>query len=185
MTFRDVDYARRVLPVPVWNTFGPLLNQLLETSDRWSIAGSVRRLVQDPKDLDLVVEHRTEAARTVLAFAQGFPPEDIQRVYPEGETIDPLTIKTGGLRLLGPGAKADIRLCQPEQFGACLLWLTGPREFNKKLEKAAKGRMLEFGSDGLSGLLGRQVDCRDESDLYRCIAAGTDLPRELPLPQYR
>lgn len=186
--FQDIDFAMKVLPEEVWDTFGPLLVGLkLSPEGQWSIAGSVRRLCAEPKDLDLVVEEDTEAARSVLAFARGFSPEGVQTLYPEVKVVDAKTIKTGVFRLIQGGAKADIRICPAEQFGACLLWLTGPREFNQKLATAAEGNMLNYVPHGLTGLASCLVNQRSEEDVYRCITsnAGVDLPPELPLPQYR
>ncbi len=114
------------------------------------IAGSLRRKYVSDEDLDSTVND----VDVVVCR-----PVDVSEVEPFGSIMMAGDRK---IRLLIPmphieyaededvkGLQVDIVVCEPEEFGACLLYLTGPYAYNVEMRSYAKGSGLKLNEKGL------------------------------------
>lgn len=135
------------------------------------IAGSIRRGRETIGDLDFLIAaaHGTAAAR---AFAS--MPE-VERVLGAGPTKVLVRLRAGGA--IGQGMDADLRIVQPESFGAALLYFTGSKAHAIALRRIALERHMKLNEYGL--FRGRScLASRTEAEIYA--ALGMDpIPPEL------
>src|SRR6185369_9999838 len=129
--------------------------------DRIEVAGSIRRRRESVKDIDIVVTAPDAAA--VMAAFTGLP--QVEAVIMRGLTRSSVTIREG--------VQVDLRVVEPESFGAALAYLTGGKEHNVRLREMAVKRGLKINEYGIF----REEDDRrlggeQEEDLYRLL----DLP---------
>ena len=98
------------------------------------IAGSLRRGKETVRDVDVIFPGEISKGTRQRLAALG-------EVLVEGD--HKIRLK------LHEGLQVDIVLCVPEEMGACLLYLTGPFEFNIKMRSHAKGMGLKLNEKGL------------------------------------
>lgn len=114
------------------------------------IAGSLRRGKETVGDVDIVIP-RPVARNEVEGF---------------GEWVQ------GGerkIRLkLGGKLQVDIVMCEPEEFGACLMYLTGPYQYNIEMRAEAKAKGLKLNEKGLwDGE--RRVAGKTEREIFKAL----------------
>lgn len=106
----------------------PLMDAL---GDGAMIAGSMRRGKGTVGDVDIVIPRRVgrEEVEGLGEWVQG------------GERK---------IRLeLGGEIQVDIVMCEPEEFGACLMYLTGPFQYNIEMRAEAKANGFKLNEKGL------------------------------------
>ena len=108
---------------------GPHANQIER-------CGSLRRWQETIGDLDILATGDTE---TIMEALVGFP--DVEEVLARGDT------KTS-VRLIG-GIQADLRVVEPESFGAALQYFTGSKEHNVRLRQYAIDKGFKLNEYGL------------------------------------
>lgn len=106
----------------------PLLDVL---GDGAMIAGSLRRGKDTVGDVDIVIP-RMVAREEVESFGEWMQ---------GGERK--IRLKLGG------ELQVDIVMCEPDEFGACLLYLTGPSKYNIEMRAEAKAKDLKLNEKGL------------------------------------
>jgi DNA polymerase (family 10) len=116
-----------------------LLEQMPEV-ETVSVAGSVRRRAESIGDLDLVVGSR-DAAPVMAAFCEM---GSVQEVLARGETKS--SIRTTD------GIQVDLRVVEPEHFGAALLYFTGSKAHNVRMRALALKQGLTLNEYGLAKL---------------------------------
>jgi len=123
---------------------------------RVAVAGSIRRHRETVGDLDVVV-----AAKSGGQVSQAFESlPEVRSVLAHGPT------KTL-VRLLN-GMDADLRVVDPESFGAALLYFTGSKAHNVALRRIARSRGLKLNEYGL--FRGRRrVAGRTEEEVYAAL----------------
>lgn len=117
--------------------------QVIPGVEKACLAGSVRRMRETVKDVDLIVA-TTEPVRVATAIAR-LP--DVAEVINHGETK--VTILFDSERLL----QVDVRLVKPEQFATTLHHFTGSKEHNVRIRQLAKQKgwkVSEYGVERLS-----------------------------------
>lgn len=133
------------------------------------IAGSLRRKYMSEEDLDSTVKD----VDVVVCR-----PVDLSEVEPFGTVMQSGERK---IRLLidmphveydededVKGLQVDIVVCEPEEFGACLLYLTGPYGYNVEMRSYAKGAGLKLNEKGLwRG--DERVAGKREQDIYKAL----------------
>ncbi|MDO8463458.1 MAG: DNA polymerase/3'-5' exonuclease PolX [bacterium] len=145
----------------------PLAERIVETlrhsalCTEVEIAGSLRRRRETIGDLDILVT--TEHPTRVMELFCALP--DVRRVIARGTTKANV--------LLHQGIEADLRVLDPEVFGAGLHYFTGSKAHNIATRKIAivKGLTIsEYGVyRGTKAEKGRRVACRTEVDVFRAI----------------
>jgi DNA polymerase (family X) len=125
-------------------------------AERVELAGSVRRMTDSVKDLDIIA-----TASDPLALAQAAA---ALALVESAATPSP-----SGVRLrTHTGLQVDLRIVAPDQFGNLLQHLTGSKEHNMALRDAAVRRGLHVSEYGvLDDATGETQRCAEEAEVYR------------------
>lgn len=125
----------------------PLMDAL---GDGAMIAGSLRRGKDTVGDVDIVIPRRV--ARDEV--------EDFGEWMQGGERK--IRLKLGG------ELQVDIVMCEPEEFGACLMYLTGPFKYNIEMRSEAKAQGFKLNEKGLwKGT--ERVAGRTEREIFKAL----------------
>ena len=134
------------------------LEQASPRGTRLSYAGSLRRMVDTIGDLDLLAASANPEA-VVKAFL-GLPP--VLEVLSAGPVRASVLIQ-GGLQV-------DLRVVEPESWGAALQYFTGSKAHNVRLRELAVQRGWKLNEYGLfEERSGRRLAGEDEADIYRAL----------------
>lgn len=118
-----------------------------------AVAGSIRRHRETVGDLDVVVA--AEAGEGASAAFRSLP--EVQSVLAHGPA------KT--LVRLSNGVDADLRVVDPESFGAALMYFTGSKAHNVALRRIARSQGLKLNEYGLFRGA-RRIAGRTEEEIY-------------------
>lgn len=121
-----------------------------------AVAGSIRRLREIVRNVDLVASSR-RAADLAAAFC----------AFPEVVEVIAADAPAPSVRFLD-GMSADLRIAAPEEFPAALLCGTGSRSHTSGLRALAEKRGWTLDDHGLSGN-GRPIAAGTEEDLYAAL----------------
>jgi DNA polymerase (family 10) len=136
-------------------------------ADRVEVAGSLRRMVESVKDLDIIATASDPAA---LSAALGELPQ-IESVASSGEA--------GARVMTHSGMKVDLRVVEPDQFGNVLQHLTGSKAHNVALRESAVRRGLHVSEYGiLDAATGETIRCATEEEVYATLGLAW-IPPEL------
>ena len=119
-------------------------------------AGSLRRWEETIGDIDLVgtSSQPEEAAEALVSLPM------VQQVLVHGPKKTSVVVE--------PGIQVDIRLCEPESFGALLQYFTGSQQHNIRLRDYANRRGLSLNEYGITDLKTDAVDhFADEAAFYQ------------------
>jgi len=135
--------------------------------ERIEIAGSLRRMRETVKDIDLLVTS-TDPPRVIETFV-ALP--SVLEVIGAGNTKASVH-HTDGIQI-------DLRVVDPAAFGAALQYFTGARDHNVRLREMASRRRLKISEYGVfDELTGNRVAGETEGEVYA--AVGLDwIPPEL------
>ncbi|MBI4280242.1 MAG: DNA polymerase/3'-5' exonuclease PolX [Armatimonadetes bacterium] len=131
----------------------------LKAVQQASTAGSIRRMRETIGDIDVLVTSTDPEA--VMETFTTLPA--VQRVLSKGTTRSSV--------VLDVGIQADVRVVEPEAFGAALQYFTGSKEHNIKVRERAVRRGLKINEYGVFRIEDdARVAGRTEEDVYRAIA---------------
>jgi len=123
--------------------------------ERLEIAGSLRRMRESVKDVDILVTSTTPAR--VIETLVSLP--SVVEVTGRGETKASVRHQEG--------LAIDLRVVEPAAFGAALQYFTGSREHNVRLRQLAIQRGLKLSEYGLfDEATGARVAGATEEDVY-------------------
>jgi DNA polymerase (family 10) len=136
-------------------------------AERVEVAGSLRRMADSVKDVDIIA---TAADPAALSGTLGGM-ELVESVHSSGEA--------GARVTLHSGLKVDLKVVEPDQFGNVLQHFTGSTAHNVALREAAVRRGLHVSEYGiLDDSTGETLRCATEEEVYA--ALGLDwIPPEL------
>jgi DNA polymerase/3'-5' exonuclease PolX len=185
----------------IWAAYGNLLRDLRAsdyslqngraqaTGPNWSLAGSVRRgTARNSSDLDLVIVQDSPAEEVWARWRRRFLvlARMTMRNGPLGGlTGDGYGADSAERRAVfhqvaaWRGVKLDVVTVEPEHYGSCLLWLTGPREFGVPLEATA-GKSLRVWERGgvIYDLVDEPLTARTEQEAWELLQpTKTTVPR--------
>jgi DNA polymerase (family 10) len=121
-------------------------------------AGSVRRMKETVGDIDVLVA--ADDGPEVMAAVRDLPV--VTDVIASGET------KTSVMTT--SGRQADIRVVQPEAWGAALQYFTGSAEHNVRVREIAKSRGLKVSEYGVFRISdGERLASATETDVYAAL----------------
>jgi DNA polymerase (family 10) len=124
-------------------------------AERVEVAGSLRRLADSVKDLDVIA---TAADPAALAAALG-ELEVVESVQSAGDA--------GARVLTHSGMKVDLKVVEPDQFGNVLQHFTGSKAHNVALRESAVRRGLHISEYGiLDDATGETLRCATEEEVY-------------------
>jgi DNA polymerase (family 10) len=126
--------------------------------DRVEVAGSLRRMRETVKDIDILVTS-TAPARVVETLA-ALP--SVADVVARGDTKISVRHQEG--------MQIDLRVVEPEAFGAALQYFTGSRDHNVRTREMAVRQGLKISEYGVfEEASGRRIAGRTEEEVYAAI----------------
>jgi DNA polymerase (family X) len=127
-------------------------------ADRVELAGSLRRMADSVKDIDIIA---TAADPVALAGTLG-DLELVETVHSTGDAGARVTLHTG--------LKVDLKVVEPDQFGNVLQHFTGSKAHNVALREAAVRRGLHVSEYGiLDDSTGETLRCATEEEVYAAL----------------
>lgn len=121
------------------------------------VAGSIRRGRETSGDIDILVTTKGDHAAIFDAFVAL---NDVDDVLVRGET------KTSA-RLATSGMQVDVRIVDPQQFGAALHYFTGSKEHNIEVRARAKKMNLRVNEYGVKNLeTDEMIETPTEAELF-------------------
>jgi DNA polymerase (family 10) len=134
-----------------------LLKRLMRVDGvlRASVAGSLRRMKETIGDIDLLVA--TEEAEPVMAVFTTLPP--VAGVIARGPTKSSVRLHTG--------QQVDLRVIQPQHWGAALQYFTGSKDHNVRLREIALKQGFSLNEYSLTRVKdGKDFFCHEEREVY-------------------
>jgi DNA polymerase (family 10) len=126
--------------------------------DRIEVAGSLRRMRETVKDIDILVTSR-EPGRVIETLTT-MP--SVVDVVARGDTKASVRHQDG--------LQIDLRVVHPESFGAAIQYFTGSKDHNVRTREMAQKRGLKISEYGVfEEATGRQVAGASEEDVYAAI----------------
>ncbi|MDD5449236.1 MAG: DNA polymerase/3'-5' exonuclease PolX [Candidatus Omnitrophica bacterium] len=133
------------------------LKKLPETGEI-VICGSLRRQKETIRDIDILVT--SSNPRKIMNAFIGLP--FIKRVLAHGPTKSSALIKED--------IQVDVRVVEPESFGAALLYFTGSKEHNIHLRKIAVKKGLKINEYGVFNIkTKKKVGGKTEEEMYKTL----------------
>ncbi|MFC5970654.1 DNA polymerase/3'-5' exonuclease PolX [Halomarina salina] len=172
----NVDFARQTQQRQLLADARPLAEDVLahvetiDAANRWEVAGSLRRWRATIGDVDVLV-----ASEDSEAVVDGFTD------WPEADSI--IEAGTNKASVRSRGIRVDLRVTDPEEFGAALQYFTGSKAHNIRVRDRAIDRELkvnEYGVFDVSDVedpdsgqrVGEKVAGHTEEEMYEAL----DLP---------
>ncbi len=121
------------------------------------VAGSLRRRVETVGDIDILATSDRPAA--VLDRFVRLP--SVARVLARGETKASIQHREN--------IQVDLRVVEPEAFGAALQYFTGSKNHNVKLRELAVRRKLKISEYGVFDEAGRRIAGATEGEVYAAV----------------
>lgn len=123
-----------------------------------SVAGSLRRMKETIGDIDILVTSANP--EPVMDVFTAFP--RVKQLLARGPTRSSV--------VLDVGLQADVRVVEPESFGAALQYFTGSKDHNVKLRERAVKKGLKINEYGVFTVPGdRRVAGRTEEEVYASV----------------
>jgi DNA polymerase (family 10) len=126
---------------------------------RVSTAGSLRRMKETVGDIDILACGKN-GAEIIRYFVSN--PRAV-RVLAEGETKGSIVVHAEDTE-----RQVDLRIVEPAEYGAALLYFTGSKAHNIKLRGLAKDRGLKISEYGVFRG-SKRLAAREEEDCYRIL----------------
>jgi DNA polymerase (family 10) len=121
-------------------------------------AGSLRRMKETVKDIDILVT--SESPARVMEVFVGLP--NVAEVLAHGETKSSVRLREG--------IQADLRVVEPESFGAALQYFTGSKQHNIRVRELAQRRGLKVSEYGVfEERSNRRVAGATEEEVYAAV----------------
>jgi DNA polymerase (family 10) len=153
-------YHRRSDRIPL-GTAWPVATHLLEGLEatcpevtKSTVAGSLRRMRATVGDIDLLAAAEAPAA-VMRAFASLSP---VAEVVLSGSTKTTVRLHNG--------LQVDLRVLEPERWGAALQYFTGSQAHNVRLRELAQKVELSLSEYGFKRQDGSEILCPEEADVY-------------------
>ncbi len=133
------------------------LRELREV-DQIEAAGSLRRMRETVKDIDILVTSKTPA-RVMDGFV-GLP--NVAEVSAHGETKSSVRLREN--------IAVDLRVVEPDCFGAALQYFTGSKQHNIRVRELAQRKGLKVSEYGVfNEKTNRRVAGKTEAEVYQAV----------------
>ncbi len=143
--------------LPIGRSVVHALERLAEVKSV-SLAGSIRRGKTTVGDIDVLVT--SGHPRAVMEAFAGLP--DVAEVLEKGETKASIRHREG--------IQVDLRVVEPEAFGAALVYFTGSKQHNIRIREMALKRKLKISEYGVfREASGRRVAAATEEEVYASV----------------
>ena len=131
-----------------------------------TVAGSLRRMRSTIGDIDLLASSRAPDA-VMRAFVE-LP--TVANVVLSGETKTTVRLQNG--------LQADLRVLEPDHWGAALQYFTGSQSHNVRVREIAQKQNLSLSEYGFKREDGTLMPCPEEADVYETLGMSW-IPPEL------
>ncbi len=142
---------------PVANALVDGLKATCAEVQQATVAGSLRRMRSTIGDIDLLAASKAPAA-VMRAFAS-LP--SVAEVVLSGETKTTVRLHNG--------LQADLRVLEPDRWGAALQYFTGSQAHNVRVREMAQKQGLSLSEYGFKRLDGSQILCPEEAEVYETL----------------
>jgi DNA polymerase (family 10) len=143
--------------LPLAEAIVATLRSLPET-DQISLAGSVRRMKETVKDIDVLVTSQ-KPVRIMEVFT-ALP--NVAEVLAHGETKSSIRLREG--------IQVDLRVVEPESLGAALQYFTGSKQHNIRVRELAQRKSLKVNEYGVfEERTDRRVAGATEKEVYEAV----------------
>ncbi len=145
------------LPMAVW-----IVEQLrpVRGVEQISYAGSLRRGRETIGDIDIVVAFKGRDRAGLIEAFKGL--EVVDEVLMSGSTKT--SVRTGD------GMQVDLRIVEPQQYGAALMYFTGSKEHNVELRERAQKMGMTLNEYALSRVKDEKVVAsKTEQEIYKAL----------------
>ena len=130
----------------------------LKETDQIATAGSLRRMKETVKDIDILATSK-RPARIMEVFV-GLP--SVAEVLAHGETKSSVRLREN--------IQVDLRVVDPDCFGAALQYFTGSKQHNIRVRELAQRKGLRVSEYGVvDEKTGRRLAGTTEEDVYRAV----------------
>ncbi len=149
----------QALPLALW-----IVQQIrsLESAKEVAYAGSLRRGRETIGDIDIIVAADSSGRKKIADKFLGL--EIVSEVLVQGETKCSVRMQPEDR---GPAIQVDLRMVEPDQYGAALLYFTGSKEHNVTLRQRAIKQGYSLNEYALTSNDGRkQVAAETEKAIY-------------------
>ena len=130
-----------------WDIADKFLESLSKIKEiqKISAAGSLRRMKETVKDIDILVSSvKPDKIMDVFCSCS-----DVKEVIAKGPTKSSIISKEG--------VQVDVRVVEPNSFGAALMYFTGSKNYNIKLRTLAVKRDLKVNEYGVFSAKGKKI----------------------------
>ncbi len=137
-----------------------ILGQLrkLKEAEQISPAGSLRRMKETVKDIDILVTSKNPAR--IMEVFVGLP--NVAEVLAHGETKSSIRLREN--------IQVDLRVVEPECFGAALQYFTGSKQHNIRVRELAQRKGLKVSEYGVfNEKTNRRTAGKTEEEVYKAI----------------
>jgi len=124
------------------------------------LAGSLRRMRETIRDVDILVD--SDDPKKVMDAFVSLP--QVKSVSAHGETKSSIVTQEN--------IQVDLRVVEPGQFGAALLYFTGSKNFNVRLRQIAKARKMkvnEYGIFAVKGKAEKRLAAKSEKECFKAL----------------
>jgi len=139
----------------------PVVNRIVEymkdVCESISPCGSLRRMKETIGDIDILCT-AVNSEKVIEKFAR-YP--DVQSVIAKGETKASIIVKENSLQI-------DLRVVEPDCYGAALQYFTGSKDHNIKLRTIAKEKGLKISEYGVFKN-DKKIAGKTEKDVYQTL----------------
>lgn len=162
--------GRQRMPLGVALSLGRQIVRDLEglsEVNRIALAGSLRRRKETVRDIDLLITS-THPAAVMDRFVKF---KWVDRVQAHGQTKSSVRTREG--------VQVDLRVVEPESFGAALVYFTGSKAHNIKIRTMAQRKGLTLNEYGVfREKTKRRIAGKEEEEVYRALGLAW-IPPEL------
>lgn len=137
-----------------------IINKLksLPEVEKISYAGSLRRMKETIRDIDVLVTSNNP--ERIMDIFVSLP--RVKEILAHGETKSSIFLKDG--------IQVDLRVVEPESFGAALLYFTGSKTHNIHLRRLANELGYKISEYGIfEEESGKRIAGREEIDVYKVL----------------
>ena len=145
--------------------------QKLPEVENIDIAGSIRRRKETIGDLDILLTCRQKDRQRVIDHFIGV--EGVKRVLAKGDTKASILIKetdqpTAKKRMID--RQVDLRIVEPEEWGAALVYFTGSKQHNVHIRRIAQDQGLKVNEYGVfKEPQNKRIASRNEEEVYQSL----------------
>ena len=154
-------YQDRWLLDDAYKAADPLLKYVdsHDKVNRAQLAGSLRRMKETVKDVDILASVAEEDRQSVMNdFSKH---EMVAEVIGSGETRTSVRLKSG--------IQADLRLVSDEEFPFALHYFTGSKEHNTAMRSIARKQEIKMNEYGLFTPNEERITCADEAEIFKSL----------------